>query len=56
MRRNISIANTPAEDKKRETPSLMMSREEVIAEFYSDLMKRNAGYWKNERMAAVGKS
>ena len=37
MRRNISIANTPTEDKNRETPSLMMSREEVIAEFYSRL-------------------
>ena len=37
MRRNISIANTPAEDKKRDTPRLMMSREEVIAEFYSRL-------------------
>ncbi|MCH2611406.1 MAG: sigma-70 family RNA polymerase sigma factor [Pirellulales bacterium] len=37
MRRNISIAETPTEDRNRETPSLMISREEVINQFYAKL-------------------
>ena len=37
MRRNISIAETPTEDRNRETPSIMISREEVINQFYAKL-------------------
>lgn len=55
MRRNISIAETPTEDRTRETPSIMLSREEVISQFYSRLeqeerwlleQRANGSSWK----------